>query len=195
MSFRLATDAEAISIPEPKPCKNRKQQPQPEPTEAPRIQCGAISSCGQKLALCDDQKQMTLWVLKDKWTLEKQWNLQRRATQVIFDEESSEDALVVADKTGDAFVFKMAEKEERIETDPEDAKDEEDGEGDLLLGHLSMLLGVALAKREEDGKRFVVTCDRDEKIRVSRYPNAYNIHNFCLGHEEFVTRYLSQKKI
>lgn len=32
----------------------------------------------------------------------------------------------------------------------------------------------------------VITCDRDEKIRVSRYPNAYNIETFCLGHTEWV---------
>ncbi len=55
----------------------------------------------------------------------------------------------------------------------------------LLLGHLSMLLDVLVT----DCSRFVVTCDRDEKIRVSRYPNAYNIHTYCLGHTEFVTGY------
>lgn len=35
----------------------------------------------------------------------------------------------------------------------------------------------------EDDK-FVVTSDRDEHIRVSRYPNGYNIECFCLGHTE-----------
>ena len=35
--------------------------------------------------------------------------------------------------------------------------------------------------------KFIITCDRDEKIRVSHFPNAYNIHNFCLGHSDFVT--------
>ena len=28
---------------------------------------------------------------------------------------------------------------------------------------------------------FVVTCDQDDKIRVSHYPNCYNIESFCLG--------------
>lgn len=35
--------------------------------------------------------------------------------------------------------------------------------------------------------KFVITCERDEKIRVSFLPNAYNINNFCLGHTEFVS--------
>ena len=32
----------------------------------------------------------------------------------------------------------------------------------------------------------VVTCDRDEKIRISRFPDAFNIHAYCLGHTEWV---------
>ena len=35
--------------------------------------------------------------------------------------------------------------------------------------------------------KMVITCERDEKIRVSHFPNGYNINNFCLGHTEFVT--------
>ena len=37
-----------------------------------------------------------------------------------------------------------------------------------------------------DCDKYVVTCDRDEKVRLSHFPNAYNIHAFCLGHTQYV---------
>ena len=77
-------------------------------------------------------------------------------------------AISISDKSGDVFQF-VIESEEK--------------EGKCILGHLSMLLDIKLSKC---GK-FIITCDRDEKIRVSHFPNAYNIHNFCLGHSDFVT--------
>ncbi|MFT7818216.1 tRNA (guanine-N(7)-)-methyltransferase non-catalytic subunit wdr4-like [Arapaima gigas] len=35
--------------------------------------------------------------------------------------------------------------------------------------------------------RYVVTADRDEKVRVSLLKTPYNIQSFCLGHREFVS--------
>ncbi|KAK3746791.1 hypothetical protein RRG08_031320 [Elysia crispata] len=67
---------------------------------------------------------------------------------------------------------------------PEEGDEDEEGsagEGTLILGHLSMLLGVMLV---DNGSK-VVTCDRDEKIRISRFPDAFNIHAYCLGHTEW----------
>lgn len=32
--------------------------------------------------------------------------------------------------------------------------------------------------------RYVITADRDEKIRVSRRRSPYNIQSFCLGHQQ-----------
>ena len=41
-------------------------------------------------------------------------------------------------------------------------------------------------KVSEDGKR-IFTGDRDEKLRISTYPRAYNIEAMCLGHRRLVT--------
>jgi tRNA (guanine-N(7)-)-methyltransferase subunit TRM82 len=85
---------------------------------------------------------------------------------VLFDKDAT--SILIADKSGDVFQF-IIESEEK--------------EGKCILGHLSMLLDIKLSKC---GKS-IITCDRDEKIRVSHFPNAYNIHNFCVGHSDFVT--------
>ena len=60
---------------------------------------------------------------------------------------------------------------------------DDDEEDHRVLGHLSMLLGIQVSPCG----RYVLTSDRDEKIRVSHYPNSYSIHGYCLGHTEFVS--------
>ncbi|CAL4126202.1 unnamed protein product, partial [Meganyctiphanes norvegica] len=97
------------------------------------------------------------------------------------------------DKTGDVYSFPLVngvfkeEKHSNNENGNENSIEEDvDKEIVPLFGHLSMLLDMIITK---DGQ-YIVTCDRDEKIRVSKFPNAYNIQTFCLGHTEFVTKIL-----
>lgn len=49
---------------------------------------------------------------------------------------------------------------------------------DEVLGHLSLLTSVVASG---DG-RFIGTCDRDEKIRISRLAQPFILESFCLGH-------------
>uniref|UniRef100_A0A182MBG7 tRNA (guanine-N(7)-)-methyltransferase non-catalytic subunit wuho n=1 Tax=Anopheles culicifacies TaxID=139723 RepID=A0A182MBG7_9DIPT len=51
-----------------------------------------------------------------------------------------------------------------------------------ILGHMSQILGLAVS----DDERLIITCDRDEKIKVSSYPECHNIECYCLGHSEYV---------
>lgn len=155
------------SIPDPLPRQDVSEVPQP-PKENLRILCCAISQNSEFVAFADDHKQVTVWSWKDgnQLNLVRQWNMFRRANKIIFDKDAT--SILIADKSGDVFQF-VIESEEK--------------EGKCILGHLSMLLDIRLSKC---GK-FIITCDRDEKIRVSHFPNAYNIHNFCLGHSDFVT--------
>lgn len=61
----------------------------------------------------------------------------------------------------------------------------------LLLGHVSLLTDLIIAEGDVMGKRrqYILTADRDEHIRVSRGPpQAHIIQNYCLGHQEFVSK-------
>jgi len=133
-------------------------------TEPNKINSCCISACGKLLAVCDDYKQISVWRVPCL-SLVYQQNLVRKASKVIFSPDSKH--ILVADKNGDVYKFET----------------ETPSEPKLLLGHLSMLLDI---KMPSNGK-YVITADRDEKIRVSKFPNSYNINNYCLGHTEFVT--------
>lgn len=72
------------------------------------------------------------------------------------------DKLIIADKHGDCYSF--------------------DNEFRLLLGHVSMVTCAV------GTQGFIITGDRDEKIRVSKYPQTHEIHTFLLGHKSFISK-------
>ncbi|KAI5809458.1 hypothetical protein BZA77DRAFT_328557 [Pyronema omphalodes] len=69
---------------------------------------------------------------------------------------------------------------------------------DFILGHVSMLLCLSTVTLPADHpeaagkeKTWILTGDRDEHIRVTRYPQSYVIDGFCLGHTQFVKSMLT----
>jgi len=173
LKFLLKTKENSVAKEVPKSVDNKKDissetskdnEDGKNRNEPKKINSSCLSPCGKLLALCDDYKQITVWEVPSL-TLLYQQDLVRKASRVIFSPDSKH--ILVADKNGDVYKFDSRTL----------------GEAKLLLGHLSMLLDI---KMPPNGK-FVVTADRDEKIRVSKFPNSYNIHNYCLGHTEFVT--------
>jgi tRNA (guanine-N(7)-)-methyltransferase subunit TRM82 len=55
--------------------------------------------------------------------------------------------------------------------------------GTLILGHTSLLTTFLLSADETH----IITADRDEHIRASRFPQGYTIESFCLGHKRYAT--------
>uniref|UniRef100_H3CF47 WD repeat domain 4 n=1 Tax=Tetraodon nigroviridis TaxID=99883 RepID=H3CF47_TETNG len=140
-----------------------------EETGSDRILAFCTSPSGKLLALTDDSKRLVLLTCEPSWRrLSTRRFVARRSTSLHF--TNAEDELLVADKSGDVYPFSVADA----------------GGGELLMGHLSMLLAVTTSPDD----RYIITADRDEKIRVSHRACPYNIRSFCLGHQQFVSALL-----
>jgi len=133
--------------------------------EPETLVCMGLSSYEDYLAVCGDNKKLVVYH-QNKLVCET--ILSRKASKLLFTKDGSD--LIIADKNGDIYSFKH-----KLKTS--------DNKPTLVLGHLSMLLDVQLSP----SNRHILTADRDEKIRLSMFPNAYNINNFCLGHTDFVS--------
>ncbi|KAM8977793.1 tRNA (guanine-N(7)-)-methyltransferase non-catalytic subunit WDR4 [Pelodytes ibericus] len=138
-------------------------------TGSDKILAAAFSPSGEYFALTDDRKRVVLFQTEPAWDRLSVRFVSRRCMALTF--SACGTSILVADKSGDIFSFSVIRPLE---------------EGRLELGHLSMLLDVAVSP---DG-RHVITCDRDEKIRVSLWDSPHVISAFCLGHREFVSRLL-----
>lgn len=127
---------------------------------SPNGQLLVITTTGDKLVY------MYKILAADKHELVSKRVLARISSSMAFSSDSR--YVYIADKTGDCYEFDC----ENLEVT-----------GKWILGHLSMLLDVLVT----DDSRFIVTCDRDEKIRVTNYPGTHLIETYCLGHTEYVS--------
>uniref|UniRef100_A0A914UZ45 Uncharacterized protein n=1 Tax=Plectus sambesii TaxID=2011161 RepID=A0A914UZ45_9BILA len=142
--------------------------------------CCRFSRDGSLFAVATNRKKCLIFD-GNTWTQLFSLDLPKAPTAVDF-AIAHEKRLVVADRAGNVIHFPL-------KADVEPRSDAEDDEGTaikhggaMILGHLSMVLDVKLTADE----RFLLTTDRDEKVRVSNYPQAFVIHSFCLGHTQFV---------
>nr|XP_048721675.1 tRNA (guanine-N(7)-)-methyltransferase non-catalytic subunit WDR4 isoform X2 [Caretta caretta] len=147
--------------------EDRGQDGQPGVKASDDILAFAFSSSGGYFALTDDNKRLVLFRTKPCWECLSVRSVVRRCTSLII--TAAEDKILVADKSGDVYSYSI--------TEPQKA-------GKVELGHLSLLLDVALSPDDQ----YILTADRDEKIRVSLTRAPHNIVSFCLGHREFVSR-------
>lgn len=129
------------------------------------IQCCSFSPSGDFFAVCYN-KILIIYNVPG-WETYCSGTVERKAVSVQFFPKSN--VVLVADKSGCVTFYSYSQGNLTKK--------------DLILGHNSMLTGALITNDE----RYVITSDRDEKIRISNYPNVYNIQSYCLGHEQFVS--------
>lgn len=124
----------------------------------------ALSVGSTKCVVVSSNKVVEVW---DVLTLERLATTAapKRPTAVQLTKDESQ--VVVSDKSGDVYLYNIDLMSRQY-----------------LLGHVSMVLDLALSPSNS----YLATCDRDEKVRISNFPNCYNVHQYCLGHTEFVSK-------
>ncbi|KAI8033999.1 tRNA (guanine-N(7)-)-methyltransferase non-catalytic subunit wuho [Drosophila gunungcola] len=133
------------------------------------VQNVAYSPDGQLLAVTTSGGQKALLLYRSRpenARLLSARPLARAASALRFCSDSS--SVLVTDKTGDCYQYDCVE----VEATPR-----------LLLGHLSVVYDILWSEDQQH----IITCDRDDKIRVTNYPATFDIHSYCLGHREFVS--------
>ena len=121
----------------------------------------AVSRCNKTLCL------YTVNFSQKTCQLTHSWNSPKRVNSLVFQWIDNDllPILVTADFGGDVFAFDLHSPKQR-----------------LMLGHTAgMLTGL------EFGPDSIMTADRDEKVRISSFPDTHIIRGFLLGHRAFVS--------
>ncbi|OTF81782.1 hypothetical protein BLA29_005909 [Euroglyphus maynei] len=115
---------------------------------------GTVSHLQEFIAISDELKNVIIF--DHNFHQINQFKLKKNAQKMIF--TKNETKILICDKAGDIYEFDVKQSS---------SSPVEENCGRLLLGHCSMLLDFLLT----DDQRYIISADRDEKIRVTHYPN------------------------
>jgi tRNA (guanine-N(7)-)-methyltransferase subunit TRM82 len=93
-------------------------------------------------------------------------------------------AFIVGDRVGDVYCFAIQKplQDSLSPTPPAVIKTVVSEDATPILGHFSTITDVAVRQG------LIASSDRDNRVRVSKFPKTCDIQSFCLGHTAFVTR-------
>lgn len=148
------------------------------------VRCLAVEN-GGKFVMCTTDDKFLYVLDATSLSLVNKRAVQKRASKVVH----KDDLILVADKSGDVYSYPLhapAASNDHPSREDDLVKSRFPGGGRLLLGHVSMLFDMCVAQAGENS--FVITCDRDEHIRVTHYPNTYDIESYMLKHTSYVSQ-------
>ena len=146
----------------------------------------AISPDNAYAATLGDDKSLRVYSLdSSRPTLLSTRATSKRGSHLSF---TSDSHIIISDKVGDVYSYPLhpprTDPKVTRPTATELASDpSRNPDATLLLGHVSVLTTHLLTP---DGKH-IITADRDEHVRVSRYPKSYIIEQYLLGSDGFVS--------
>ncbi|KAF8757687.1 tRNA (guanine-N(7)-)-methyltransferase non-catalytic subunit wuho [Rhizoctonia solani] len=131
------------------------------------IRIAAVDGSYQHLVTSGDDKRLRVWSVHDLKELSCR-EIPKRANVLKLSQDGQ--TILVADKFGDIFSYPLVPPEpiQQVQAQPTET-----------AGSKS----VAVAMHDNPHG----TADRDEHVRVSWYPDGWDIDRYCLGHKKFVS--------
>lgn len=158
-----------FDLPKEKPVKTEEEDGQPVQLP-PGIQNLTVSPDNNYVAVSTREKYLYIFQIESRTPFKlnqvAKFILTRVSNRLRFSDNSRQ--LLIADKTGDVYLWPFLENDTL----------------QPVCGHLSMVMDVLFT----DNESALITCDRDEKIRVTSYPDTHNLLAYCMGHSEYVAQ-------
>ncbi|KAN0030908.1 hypothetical protein ACTA71_009555 [Dictyostelium dimigraforme] len=147
-----------------------------------------FSKNNQSLITSSSDKFLKVWDTTNNFKNIKSINTNKKIICSILNKDDSE--ILVSDKCGDVFKYSLVDDSKNnieVASGDKSAKhDEKESDKNLVFGHYSSIVDIKFSPCFN----YLLSADRDEKIRVSHYPNCFDIESFCLGHTKYVTEIL-----
>ncbi|KAH7335209.1 WD40-repeat-containing domain protein [Rhizoctonia solani] len=152
------------------------------------VRIAAVDATYQHLVTSGDDKRLRVWSIHDLKELSCR-EIPKRANVLRLTQDGQ--SIIVADKFGDIFSYPLVPPELTPQPQPtENAASKsiavamhDNPHGTLILGHASIVTAFVLTH----GEKQVVSADRDEHVRVSWYPEGWDVDRYCMGHKKFVS--------
>ncbi|ODQ65158.1 YVTN repeat-like/Quino protein amine dehydrogenase, partial [Nadsonia fulvescens var. elongata DSM 6958] len=141
----------------------------------------SLSRDGKYVIASTDEDKAVVVLNAQNLELVSRRSFPKRPSTVTTTKDDS--TLIMADKFGDIFAVPTTSNEQLVFNDKDESLNTEP-----ILGHVSMLIDVVVG--ELNDREYIITADRDEHIRVTRFPQSYVIERWCFGHTEFISQLL-----
>ncbi|KAG9101913.1 tRNA (guanine-N(7)-)-methyltransferase non-catalytic subunit trm82 [Ceratobasidium sp. UAMH 11750] len=156
------------------------------------VRVAAVDKSFSHLVTSGDDKRLRVWSVEKLEELSKR-EIPKRANVLKLSQDGQ--TILAADKFGDIFCYPLIPTQTKSvpPTQPSGSAAptsksisvamHDNPEGTLVLGHASIVTAFILTPDE----KLIVSADRDEHVRVSWYPDGWDVEKYCMGHKKFIS--------
>lgn len=141
-----------------------------------RVNNISLSHNNKYLIISYDNKLIVVWCLLKNEIISTTF-IKKKPTSILvslINNQEDKECLIISDKAGDVIAYSLPSLDKNV----------------LLCGHTASVVTDLHHFEVNSGDNkleYLVTTDRDEKIRISNFPDVETIHTYCLGHTSVVT--------